>query len=416
MENNLEKSTNIFNAVDNNDSVYIKNYFDLGNDINITNTRNENLLHRAARKSTFEIFELLVNYGVELNAINKYQETPLHVAVQFNKIKMVELLLLKNTVVDAVDIKKRTSLHIACYRGYFEIITLLLKNGAKIHIPDEIGARPIHYAVRSGKINIINLVLEAGASLIDIDYRKNNILHYACMEGHDSLIPILTEKFPFTDTKNIYEETPLHYAAKFCKKETVEYLLSNNNYIFSKDIDGISPYEIRDLDLENKYFLEDYIENINYKFFEENKIHKAVRNKDFEFLEKTSDFDANSIDSFGNKCLYYAILNNDYKIVDLLLKKGASLTNLDKYGHSALLIAFISGNSRIILRFLELKVDVNEIYYGRNFLYTAIIRNDYPVVKSLLDNKISKKFIDDKGKDLKEIALVYADNKIYKLL
>jgi len=60
MENTYEKSTNIFNAIDNNDCVYIKNYFDLGNDINITNTRDENLLHRAARKGSFETFSMLL--------------------------------------------------------------------------------------------------------------------------------------------------------------------------------------------------------------------------------------------------------------------------------------------------------------------------------------------------------------------
>jgi len=416
MENTYEKSTNIFNAIDNNDCVYIKNYFDLGNDINITNTRDENLLHRAARKGSFETFSMLINYGVKVNALNKYKETPLHVAVQFNKIEFVELLLFKNANIDVFDIKKRTPLHIACFRGYFDIITLLLKKGSKIHTPDEIGARPIHYAVRSGKINIIKLIIEAGASLIDIDYRKNNVLHYACMEGHDSLIPFLMDKFPFSDTKNIYEETPLHYAAKFCKKETVEFLLEKNHYIYAKDIDGLTPMDIKELDVENKYFLEDYIENFNYRLKEQDKIHLAIRNKDFELVKKISNFDPNSTDAYGNKCLYYAILNNDYKMVDLLLTNKANLKNLDKYGHSALLISFIAGNSRIILKILEHKVDINEVYYNRSFLYTAIIRNDFLVVKSLLDNKISKDFVDDKGRDLKEIALEYANDKIYKLL
>lgn len=415
MENNFEKSTNIFTAVDNNDCVYIENYFKLGNDLSITNQRGENLLHRASRKSSCDVFELLLKLGVSTEDVNKYLETPLHVAVQFNKIKQVELLLDKGVTIDVLDIKKRTPLHIACYRGYFEIITLLLKKGAKVHTPDEIGGRPIHYSIRSGKINVLKLIIEAGASFMDIDYRKNNVLHYACMEGHDSLVPYLFEKFPFSDTKNIYGETPLHYAAKSCKKETLKYLLENNHYIYSRDIDGISPNEIKGINIENKDFFEQYIETSVYKT-ENDKFHMEVRKKEYQSVLQLMDKKPNVIDTFGNKPLYYAILNNDLKMVDLLIKQKASFDNLDKYGHSALLLAFVSGNKRIIFRLLDNKVNVNEINFGRNFLYTAVLRNDFQLVKALVKNKVLKEFVDDKGIDLKELALEYSDSNISKLL
>ncbi|MGB4014757.1 MAG: ankyrin repeat domain-containing protein, partial [Bacilli bacterium] len=73
----------------------------------------------------------------------------------------------------------------------------------------------------------------------------------------------------------------------------------------------------------------------------------------------------------------------DYEMIEYLLKRGAK---------------------------------VNEIYYGRSYLYRAIMRNNYEIVKLLIDNGADVNYIDNRHRTIYSYALDYADDDIIELL
>ncbi len=80
------------------------------------------------------------------------------------------------------------------------------------------------------------------------------------------------------------------------------------------------------------------------------------------------------------------------------------------------MIAIYCENYEIIKFFLDHKANVNEIFYGRSYLYRAILRNDYEMVKLLIDYKADVNYIDDKHITIYSYAMEYASDEIIELL
>lgn len=71
----------------------------------------------------------------------------------------------------------------------------------------------------------------------------------------------------------------------------------------------------------------------------------------------------NSIDSYGNTLLMYAIQENKESIVDFLLEQKVNLNQYNFYGSNAL-ISSINKNLGITLKLLKLNVELENISYN----------------------------------------------------
>ncbi|MDD3170996.1 MAG: ankyrin repeat domain-containing protein [Bacilli bacterium] len=413
-------SENIFDAVMRNDCRYIINYYEEGNDINITDNRGENLVHKASRNNNYEVVDLLLKLKVDVNAQNRYLDTPLHLAVQFRNSEVVERLLFERARVNARNKKGVSPLHIASSNGKEEILNSLLDHGAKLNIADQNGMKPIHYAVKSGKKSVIRSLLNNGASLVEVDDRKNNVLHHACEAGNDDLVIYILRHMMVIDSKNIYGETPLHLAAKNCSINGLKALIAAGYEIEAKNDNDLTPIDVAHNSgkLENYEFLNNYYRSQDYKDkFLKYSLHRAVCRGDYDFLlQEITSINVNNFDYFGKSLMYYAIIMGSLRIVKLLYKKGARIDNIDEYNQSALLIAIYSENYEITKFLLEHKANVNEIYYGRSYLYRAILRNDYETAKLLIEHKADVNYIDDKHITIYSYAIEYASDEIIELL
>jgi len=414
------QSKDIFDAVMRNDCTYIIKYYEDGFDINITDNKQENLIHKAARNNYYEVVDLLLKLKVNVNAQNRYDDTPLHLAVQFRNAEVVERLLFEQARVNAKNKKGVAPLHIAAANGKEEILNSLLDHGAKLNIADQNGMKPIHHGVKSGKRVIIRTLLNNGASLVEVDDRKNNVLHHACKVGNDELITFILRHMMISDSKNIFGETPLHIAARYCSLSGVKALVHAGFDIQAKNDVGLTPIDVANSanKLENYEYLINYSRSQEYKEkFLKYTLHRAVCSGDYEcVLQEVNSTNVNLFDYYGKSLMYYAIIFGNLRIVKLLYKKGSRIDNIDEFNQSALLIAIYCENYDIIKFLLDHKANVNEVFYGRSYLYRAILRNNVEMVKLLIDYKADVNYIDDKHITIYSYAMEYASDEIIELL
>ena len=414
------KSENIVDAVLKNDCIYVINYFERGNDINIVDKKKENLLHKAARNDNYEIVDLLIKLGVSINEKNSHGDTPLHLAVQFKNSETVEKLIFEGALINIENKIKMSPLHLAASIGDEHIISMLLDHGARINACDENGMHPIHYAVKSGKKTVIRTLLDCGASLVECDYRKNNVLHHACENGDDDLVVYILRHTMIIDSRNIYGQTPLHLAAINCSIKGINALIQAGSNLELKDSNQMTPYKLAlsNSKEENANFIMEYQNSSEYRRkFSKYKIHRAVCNNNYQYIyEKLTSTNVNDFDYFGRSALYYAITLGYTKIVQLLYKKGARIDIVDEYNQSALLIAIYSENMDIIKFLLRNNADVNEIFYNRSYLYRAILKNNIELTTLLVEYGADVNYVDNRHRSVYSYAMEYADDDIIEIL
>ncbi|ARE67600.1 SWPV1-034 [Shearwaterpox virus] len=96
--------------------------------------------------------------------------------------------------------------------------------------------------------------------------------------------------------------------------------------------------------------------------------------------------DIDIIDKNNRTPLFYAVKNNDYEMVKLLLNKGANVNIQDSIGYSCLHIATIrNSNIEIIKALIDNKIDLNAYdWIGRTPLHISVIKSNFDAVKLLV--------------------------------
>lgn len=413
-------SKDIFEAAMRNDCQYVIKYYKLNGDINITDERKETLLHKASRNNNYEIVDLLIKLGVSVDALNISGDSPLHLAVKFKNDEVALKLILEGANVNIQNKKMVAPLHLASTNSNLNILNILINHGARINIVDENGLQPIHYAVKSGDKTIIRTLLDCGSSLVATDNRKNNVLHFACEAGSDEIVIYILRHLTITDFKNIYGQTPLHLASLNCTIKSIKALIDAGYHLDIKDNNGDTPYDLayRNEKQENANFILEYLNSSEYREkFAKYVFHSAVYNNDYQYvLENINHVNANEVDYYGRSLMYYALVNENIKIVQHLYKMYARIKNVDGFNQSALLIAVYTGNIEIVKFLLEKGANPNEIYYNRSYLYRAILQNNVELVKVLINYNADISYVDNKHRTIYSYALEYATDEIIELL
>lgn len=413
-------SKDIIDAVMRNDCKFIINYYKLGNDINVLDERKETLLHKASRNNNYEVVDLLISLGVSVDSLNINGDTALHFAVKLKNNDIALKLILDGANVNVQNKKMVAPLHLASTNCDLNIINILINHGARINITDENGLHPIHYAVKSGDIKTIKSLLELGSSLFATDLRKNSILHYACESGNDELVSYLLTKIKMTDFKNIYGQTALHLASINCTIKSIKSLIDLGYHLEIKDNNGDTPYDLalNNNKEENADFINKYLNSSEYReHFAKYVLHNAVCNNNYQYvLENINHINANGLDYFGRSLMYYALINENVRIVKHLYSMYARIKNVDSYKHSALLIAIYTANLEIIEFLLQKGANPNDNFSDKSYLYYAISQNNIDLVKLLLNYGADISYIDNFHRTIYSYALEYACDEIIEFL
>ncbi len=176
-------------------------------DVGATDASDVTPLHEACldgdKTIAKKLLEKIMEDKVEFLAKNDEDETPLHYACKAGHEDIVKLIIqfailhenreLVHELVTAQDRKRNTPLHLACESGNDVCVRSLLVNGADIRTTKHDDITPLHVAARQGFIEVAETILKSGLDIIDI--------------------------------LDAYQQTPLHYAAKFNQGDMVEFLL-----------------------------------------------------------------------------------------------------------------------------------------------------------------------------------------------
>jgi ankyrin repeat protein len=247
-----------------------------------------------------------------------------------------------------------------------------LKNEAKVNQPHpKTRWLPLHYAVQVNNLEIVKLLLKK--------------------EGNPNLQTPLTDS-----TKGTGRFTPLHLAVQLNQKEIVRELVKGGAKTEIKGQAGFTP------------------------------LHLAVKNSNVEItqflLEKEALINTRSTQNLSP--LHLAIEQGNVAMVDLLLKKGADKEAATKYyspkqisSWSPLLIAIWLGKDEIAQNLLTAGANVQyKSLENQNALHLAVEKNNFNLVKTLVEKGINRDLIDKNGKTPIKLAQEKGDDEIIDVI
>lgn len=216
-------------------------------------------LHVAAANQQFKVAQTLVGLRAKINARASTGQTPLHVAVRHGDVAIAALLITNRALINARDNFDNTPLLIALESAnsetvdnpflgggkarqtnsmlvmlsqQFETVKLLLSHGAEANVRNRAGATPLAAAVRVGNEPVVNLLLQAGADPNAAEVPAAvTPLHLAAARGHAGIAQALLRKRAAVNVADVRGETPLCYALREGRTNTIALLRQSGGTI-----------------------------------------------------------------------------------------------------------------------------------------------------------------------------------------
>ncbi|CAH1799596.1 unnamed protein product [Owenia fusiformis] len=282
--------------------------------------------------------------------------------------------------INAVDEDKLSALHYAARYNHVDIVKLLIDKGADINMKGDDDARPLHYAARYKPqrlhaaassattpddetdastvvsasdvhgdvmgLNISNSVilhlLSRNADVNARDAYGSTPLHYAATRGNEvAVAELLTSKTILIEAVDLQQMTALHQAATHDEKEVARMLIEHGANLRCADEDGATPlhYACSEGNEEVVQMLFDAGEKLDGWV----TISQMVTDQDYE----------------RNTALHLAVVNQNYEVVKICLKKGSDVNTHRLHYNTPLHLAATAGDVRIIELLIEYKARVD---------------------------------------------------------
>ncbi len=236
----------------------------------------------------------------------------LHLAAMRGQGEIVEILLEAGVSADSTAGWNKTPLHFAAGR---EVANILIAHGADSSLADDSGDTPLHQVIACRQDNLAWLLIEESNNLNARNKKGYTALHVAVIVDRVHLCRLLCKKGADVNAKDNHGETPLDKARGLGHSRIFSLLQKNG---------GESG--------------DDYV-----------KLLDAASAGDIERLRKhiRSGVDANATCMRGLNLLCWAVLVEDYKVVEVLIEEGADVNLAGKAGQTPLHYAAWEGNTKI---------------------------------------------------------------------
>jgi ankyrin repeat protein len=355
---------------------------------------------------------LLRSPALIVNQTENECEIPLFILIKSelfsieDKIEMVRILLDRGSEVDVIDSQGRSVLAYAIQTGSLPLVQSILDHGADANFIDENKVSPLNYAIQTQSESIVGLLLDHGADVNFIDFFEWSPLAYAITEAYFPVVKLLVDHGADANYRVVIDdeskEAPVEeclfvYAVDQYEFRIVQYLLEHGGVeydftnrenlchlmpkVFSGVKKGLFPY-----------LLKNYIkvEDLPLEAVEDLVFHGHL---DELMLLLEHGFDINKRNDDGSTLLSNSIVKNDFKIMDLLLEKGASLQPLNE---NIELIRFVilpenQGDKfklfAVLEKLIEHGLDVNASDKdGETLLIYSVIRPDIDFIQFFLEH------------------------------
>lgn len=327
------------------------------------------LLYKAIQQNNFDQFKALLSNGATFKYIDpETGNTIMHELVKPKNIEYLKYAHQQNLLFSSkknapsfwpnergyanLEIKNKhgyTLLHDACTYGNIEAINLLIDYQLPLHQPNDTDDIPLFLSIEPNKSTEFLDLFKKNST--EEEWKKacteytnmngHNLIHIICKSGSAEQAKYILDQFPnVLNQKNIDNQTPLHFAVLYENPNVLNLLLSYKNLdVTAKDsTDGtVAMYALyrNDIDIFKKIITYDKkainIGNRNG----ETPLHYLIKFKEneselAELVNLLIKDGANlSIkDKDGNTPLHYAVMQQNKKLVDLIIKKNPAVEKI----------------------------------------------------------------------------------------
>jgi ankyrin repeat protein len=368
------------------------------------------------------ISKLLVETGCKIIIRDHNQSTPLHFACERNDGNLFKFLFETHSKkhkspfnINSQDSNGRTCLSFAVENGNELLAKFLLDKGAVIidnkgeAIIDNKGNTTLHHAALSQNDKLVKYIAKCTPkdAINAVNIHGDTAMHLAAAKGNIEVVKTLFEHNCKLNIRNTLGELPIHKAATQGKANVVEFMLGNKIGVMEADNRGNTilhlaalhgHYEIVKMTI-NK-------DNVNLQNSKRNTpLHLAVMHGKRN-THKPSSVNDNDIELDEKKLKEY------FKIVKLLISKGADLRAENAYDQQPLSIAIINRSQEEIKLIQSKFVDVNDTDLNNNSaLYNAVLGLQTGIVTDLIKRGANANYANKSGITPLHAAVAKAANR-----
>ena len=363
-----------------------------GADPNLTGRKDKyNALSLAHGRADLYVVYLMKKSGAIIQDVFEFKQQTFNVPLVNNARKLVPIFMPPPVKMSKQEANE--SLLSSSESGNLEDVKEAVANGAKIESknsePGRLRATALMTACYGGHFDIAKFLIEKGANVNALATDNSTALIWSCSEGYYEVAKLLIEHDADINAFNLEDESPITTAIEYSRVDIVKLLLESGVTINNK--------------LENGDTI---------------LIHAIKsRNNDIVKLVLDHDLNINERDQQGWNALMHSIAQNNDTLKELLIYKGAELTE-DQINvcenkitkNNRFFSAVNAGNIELVSEFINLAIDINSGDENSKWRDTALIiatkNNNYEMVEYL----ISKGADVNSHDDLNRNPCAYARN------
>lgn len=338
----------------------------VSHDVRVKDERGHNPLHIASKRGAVRIVELLLSKGADIHEKTLDFNTPIIIASEYLNEEVVSFLLANGANVHDRNHQANSPILLAAKNGYDEIIYLLLSHGANIHDRNLENLNPIMLAAKNGHYEVVELLLKAGQNINTRTDTGDSLIILAAKSGHDDVVEILVKNGANIHDKDSYGKTPMTIAIENGFHRIISVLLASG---------GLVIYE-RDLSSDNSLILLGARSG-------HWKVVNVLMKRGANIHHKASD---------GSTPMSIAIENGFHKIVNVLLSVdifgGAGGANFERDSGSNISLielAMNSGYVEVVKVLYKNKAITRDELDGDNILTKSIQQGHIDIFKFLIE-------------------------------
>lgn len=206
-DSNQDGNTPLLVAIQNGHFNLAKHLINAGADINVINTKGDNVLHQIAKKNNPLFHELLNKVNPQLiNAKNNDGETPIFFAAQNNNVIAIKNLIQHKTEYQHITtIHGLTPLHYASLFDATEVIKEFEKLGVSLTHCTPRGNNNAHIAAGKGNINTVRYLLQTKPELFEMyNNTGENVFSHAALQDQLEITKLLLQEKHYRDKTVIH--------------------------------------------------------------------------------------------------------------------------------------------------------------------------------------------------------------------